>query len=190
MRYSYISPRKKTLITGELKLLFVFFFITVFMLLLTYLFLLFKDYSFKQEHIEIVNKKNDLNASLYQMNIDIEFIERQVELSERVFTKNTVLKDSITNMFDLVPERITLSQAKLLKNGLILRGITPSKDVYDFMLQAPLRSIFHRTYSSFYPAQNGWLNFVSKNYIDTDEGEYLKEEEEINTKEEENYEED
>jgi hypothetical protein len=37
------------------------------------------------------------------------------------------------------------------------------------MLQAPLRSIFHRTYSSFYPAPNGWLKFVSTNYIDEDE---------------------
>jgi hypothetical protein len=77
-----------------------------------------------------------------------------------------VLKDSIANLFDLVPERITLSKAKLLKNGLVLQGITPTKDVYNFMLQAPLRSIFQKTYSSFYPASNGWLYFVSKNYMD------------------------
>jgi hypothetical protein len=34
------------------------------------------------------------------------------------------------------------------------------------MLQAPLRSLFHRTYTSFYPAQNGWYNFVSTNYLE------------------------
>jgi hypothetical protein len=34
------------------------------------------------------------------------------------------------------------------------------------MLQAPLRSIFHKTYSSFYPHDNGWLEFVSTNYIE------------------------
>jgi len=56
-----------------------------------------------------------------------------------------------------------------MENALILHGITPNKDVYNFMLQAPLRSIFHRTYSSFYPAQNGWLRFVSTNYIDNEE---------------------
>ena len=37
------------------------------------------------------------------------------------------------------------------------------------MLYAPLHAIFHRTYSSFYPAQNGWLHFVSTNYIDDEE---------------------
>ena len=79
-------------------------------------------------------------------------------------------------MFDLVPSRITLSEAKLLENGLILYGITPNKDVYNFMLQAPLRSIFHKTYSSFYPAQNGWLRFVSTNYADKEDELIIKEE--------------
>jgi hypothetical protein len=37
------------------------------------------------------------------------------------------------------------------------------------MLNAPLRSIFHKTYSSFYPADGGWLRFVSTNYMDEDE---------------------
>jgi len=169
MTYSYIKPRKKSFVTSELKLLFIFFFITIIMLLLTYMFLVFKSYSFKQEHLEIQNTKHDLNISLHKMNEDIKFIEKQISVSKKIFTQNTVLKDSIANMFDLVPERITLSEAKLLENGLILYGITPNKDVYNFMLQAPLRSIFHNTYSSFYPAENGWLYFVSKNYIDEDE---------------------
>jgi len=169
MTYSYINPRTKSLITSELKLLFIFFFITIIMLLMTYLFLTYKNYSFKQEHIDIKKAKQNLTTNLTKMNEDIKFIEKQSSVSKKIFTQNTVLKDSITNMFDLVPERITLSEAKLLKNGLILHGITPNKDVYNFMLQAPLRSIFHNTYSSFYPAQNGWLFFVSKNYIEEDE---------------------
>jgi hypothetical protein len=133
------------------------------------MFLVFKDYSFEQDRVDIKSQRSDLNVTLHSMNNEINFIEKQIGLSEKIFTQNTVLKDSIANMFDLVPERITLSEAKLMKNGLILQGITPSKDVYDFMLQAPLRSIFHRTYSSFYPAENGWLYFVSKNYIDLDD---------------------
>ncbi|MEA1956339.1 MAG: hypothetical protein U9N02_07600 [Campylobacterota bacterium] len=169
MIYSYIKPRDKSLITNELKLLFIFFSITILMLLLTFLFLSYKNYSFTQNTKDIQIQKHDLNISLHDMDAQIEYIEKQESLSEKIFTKNTVLKDSITNMFDLVPERITLSEAKLLKNGLILYGITPNKDIYNFMLQAPLRSIFHRTYSSFYPADNGWLFFVSKNYIDTDD---------------------
>ena len=169
MRYSYIKTRKKSAFTADMQLLFIFFAITLFMLLLTYLFLVFKDYRFEQDKIDLYQKSSDLNTSIYTMQNQIAFIEQQNTLSEMIHTKNTVLKDSITNLFDLVPQRITLSRASLLENGLILHGTTPNKDVYNFMLQAPLRSIFHRTYSSFYPQDNGWLNFVSSNYIDKEE---------------------
>jgi len=169
MKYSYIKPRKKTIITSELQLLFVFFGITIFMLFLTYTFLLFKDYRFSQNMQDIDNKIVELNANISKMKTQITFIEKENLLAERIYTQNSVLKDSISNLFDLVPQRITLSEAKLLKNGLILYGITPNKDIYNFMLQAPLRSIFHKTYSSFYPLSNGWLRFVSTNYVDKSE---------------------
>jgi len=169
MKYSYINPRKKTILTQEVQLLLTFFTITVMMIFSTYAFLLYKNHSFNQDKIESQNERFTLDESLDKMKADIIFIEKQEMLSERIYTQNTVLKDSISNLFDLVPVRITLSQAKLLKNGLILYGLTPNKDVYNFMLQAPLRSIFHKTYSSFYPAQNGWLRFVSTNYTDEEE---------------------
>ena len=169
MKYSYIKPRKKSLFTPEMQLLVVFFGITIFMLLSTYLFLLFKDYRFTQDRLDIIEQRVETATEIELIEKKIIFIQKEQALSESVFTKNTVLKDSISNMFDLVPQRITLSEAQLLEDGLVLYGITPNKDIYNFMLQAPLRSIFHRTYSSFYPAQNGWLRFVSTNYIDKEE---------------------
>lgn len=169
MKYSYIKPRTKTIFTKEMQLLFTFFSVTLFMLFITYAFLLFRDFRFEQDRADVIQQKQDVKLSLSKMNKQIALIEKQSMLSEKVFTKNSILKDSINNLFDLVPGRITLSQAKIMENGLILYGITPNKDVYNFMLQAPLRSIFHRTYSSFYPEQNGWLRFVSTNYIDEEE---------------------
>ena len=169
MQYSYITPRKKTIFTQEVQLVLSFFTITLFMLFLTYFFLLYKSYNFEKEKKILQNEHVILETSLERIEKNIAFIEEQKALSETIFTKNIVLKDSITNLFDLVPTRITLSEAKLLENGLVLYGITPNKDVYNFMLQAPLRSIFHKTYSSFYPAENGWLHFVSTNYIDKEE---------------------
>ncbi len=166
MKYSYITPRKKSAITTEIQLMLVFFSITLFMLFITYFFLLLKDYSFVQEMDGMAITQSELTQNIAKMKDKIAFIEKENLLAQKVYTQNTVLKDSIANLFDLVPQRITLSQAELLENGLILYGITPNKDVYNFMLQAPLRSIFHRTYSSFHPAENGWLRFVSTNYID------------------------
>ncbi|PHQ88974.1 MAG: hypothetical protein COB42_07800 [Sulfurimonas sp.] len=167
--YSYIRPRKKSIFTPEMQLLAVFFGITILMLFLTYFFLVFKDYRFTQDRLNVMAQIKSVTEETVEIENSIIFIQQETRLAEGVFTKNTVLKDSIANMFDLVPQRITLSEAQLLENGLILYGITPNKDIYNFMLQAPLRSIFHRTYSSFYPAENGWIHFVSTNYIDVEE---------------------
>jgi len=178
MKYSYIKPRKKSAITADIKLTLTFFSISILMLFLTYAFLLYKSYSFHKDVISINTKKTMLSSSIEEMKSRILFIEKEDVIASRVKTQNAVLKDSITNLFDLVPERITLSTAQILKNSLVLKGITPNKDVYNFMLQAPLRSIFNRTYSSFYPAGNGWLYFVSTNY--TDEEFSMKQEEDDN----------
>ncbi len=169
MKYSYIKPRKKSAITQEVQLMLTFFAITILMLFFTYFFLVFKDYTFRNDLDEIAVSQTSLKVNLERMKKEIAYIEKQKEFAERIYTQNSVLKDSIANLFDLVPQRITLSQAILLKNGLILYGVTPNKDIYNFMLQAPLRSIFHRTYSSFYPVENGWYRFVSTNYIDEDD---------------------
>ncbi len=175
MKYSYIKPRKKTILFAEFQLLLIFFSITISMLFLTYTFLLFKDYKFEQDRVNISEQRADINISISKMTQQISFIEKENFFAERIYTKNTVLKESIANLFDLVPQRIILSEAKLLESGLILYGITPSKDIYNFMLQAPLRSIFHTTYNSFYPLQNGWFRFVSTNYINEDNKELYRE---------------
>lgn len=170
MRYSYIRPKRKSVFTEEMQLMFLFFSITVCMLFLTYGFLLFKDYRYGVQKEEMQTQKEQINLEIEEMKTQITFMKQKQALGEKIFTQNSILKDSITNLFDLIPERITISEAKLLKNGLIFYGITPNKDVYNFMLQAPLRSIFHETYSSFYPYENGWLRFVSTNYIEEKEG--------------------
>ncbi len=171
MRLSYIEPRTKSIFSPEMQLLVSFFTITLLMLFLTYGFLLFKDYQFTKDTHDAITKRENLDKNIANMKEQISFIEKEILLNEKVTTKNVILKDSIANLFDLVPQRITLSKATLLHNGLILYGITPNKDTYNFMLQAPLKSIFHKTYSSFYPQDNGWFKFVSTNYIDKEDGE-------------------
>ncbi len=166
MRYSFIAPREKKIITPELKLVFFFFAMTLFILLTTYGFLLYKSHQFTNDVMAINQRIAETNRSIATMQKEIASIQKRVAHFQRVATSNTVLKDSIKNLFDLVPERITLSKAVLEKDALILYGITPNKEVYEFLLQAPLRSIFHKTYSDFYPLENGWYRFVSTNYLD------------------------
>ena len=164
--YSYIKPRKKSLLTKETLLVLTFFSIAFFMLFSTYGFLLFGEYRFDREMRSIKAKKEQLRNEADEMRAAIAFMEKEAALANRIYTTNSVLKDSIANLFDLVPDSITLSKATILKNGLILYGITPNKNLYAYMLEAPLRSIFAKTHTSFYQLPNGWLRFVSTNYLD------------------------
>jgi trehalose-6-phosphate synthase len=169
MRRSFIRPRGKHVIGPEMRLVLFFFGVTLFMLGTTYLFLSFKRYDYSSDIARMQQKSLELNASVAAMNAQIAFIQTEGAKAERIYTSNTVMKESIRNLFDLVPDRIVLSQADLDSDSLVLYGVTPNKEVYEFMLQAPLRSIFHRTYSSFYPMENGWYRFVSTNYLDNEE---------------------
>lgn len=174
MKHSFISPRPKKLISGELRLVLFFFIVTIGMLVGTYLFLYYKVYDFANERQAIEQKEKELNRSIVRMEEEIKTIDQEVKIAEQIMTDNTVLKESIRNLFDLVPDDITLDRAELDASSLILYGITPNKDTYEYMLHAPLRSIFHRTYTSFYPVENGWYRFVSTNYLD-DETQELSE---------------
>lgn len=174
MKHSFTSPRPKRLISGELRLVFFFFIITIIMLVGTYLFLWYKTYDFSQKRQSIGEKERVLNWSIQEMQKEIKEIEAEAKIAEQVTTDNTVMKESIRNLFDLIPDNITLSKAELESKSLILYGITPNKDIYEYMLHAPLRSIFHRTYTSFYPAENGWYRFVSTNYLDEESNEEIE----------------
>ncbi|MDD5212043.1 MAG: hypothetical protein PHV62_06475 [Sulfuricurvum sp.] len=168
MKYSLITPRRKKVISGDLQLALFFFMVSIVMVTGTYLFLSYKTYDFQEQHAGIDKKIEKLDEGRHLLEKSIETIETEVKTYDSITTDNAVMKESIRNLFDLVPDKITLTSAQLGEKSLVLSGITPSKDVYEFLLHAPLRSIFHRTYTSYYPAQNGWYRFTSTNYLDDD----------------------
>lgn len=174
MKHSFITPRPKRLISGELRLVIFFFLVTIAMVVGTYLFLVYKTYDFIHERQSVAQKEAGLKHSIEAMEEQIKEIEDEVKISEQITTDNAVMKESIHNLFDLVPDGITLTQAQLDSKELILYGMTPNKETYEYMLHAPLRSIFNRTYTSFYPVENGWYRFVSSNYLDDETVEEVK----------------
>jgi cell division protein FtsL len=171
VKHSFITPRRKRLVSGELRLVLFFFTVTIGMVVGTYLFLGYKTYDFVQERKTLAQKELSLQRSIEKMEEEVKIIEAEAKIAEQVTTDNAVMKESIRNLFDLVPEDITLSRAELESRSLILYGTTPNKDTYEYRLHAPLRSIFHRTFTSFHPIENGWYRFVSTNYLDDERSE-------------------
>lgn len=167
MRHSFVQARPKKLMSWEVKILMIFFSAIFVLLFLVYLYLKVEIYIFESEGREAEMTTVSLKNATTKMQERIDFIKIESNRAKMIFTDNKLLCDSIKNLFDIIPDKITLSKALLEKNRLVLYGKTPSKEVYQFRLLAPLRSIFDRSFTSYYQQRNGWINFVSTNYVDT-----------------------
>lgn len=170
MSYSFIEPRVKPLLSLLSKLWIYFIGFIVILMLLINVFTITRTVMMKNsiKDMQDLQNQHELTSMKNQAKIDI--ILQKKQLSEGIFTSNEVLKNSMKNLFDLVPDQITLSKIKMDKNSLILYGTTPSKDTFNFLLASPLRSIFNTSSTVFYLNKAGWYKFVSTNKIQNSNG--------------------
>ena len=126
-------------------------------------FVLTQIYSEKDKKEFFDETRTELEAKIEETEKAIEFIHKQAKLGHHVQSDNVILKDSIQNLFTLVPDQIHLVRAEIDRNSLVLYGFTPNKAIYNDMLMPPLKSIFTETTVAFYSLGNGWYRFVSKN---------------------------
>lgn len=165
VRYSFIEPRPKPLVSAFSKIWILFISFVSLLLILFGFFLLYKIHSYKIDTVKTKNDRVMLEKEIDKKDDYIEYLLRQKSLGEEIYTRNTLLKNSIKNLFDLVPDEITLDRVIIKKDSLIIYGKTPTKDTFNFLLAAPLKSIFNTSNTMFYLSANGWYNFVSTNKI-------------------------
>lgn len=108
-------------------------------------------------------KKDSLEKEIESLTKSIAFIKEQEALGGYVNSNNIIIKDSIVNLFSLIPDQIHLEKTEIDKNELTMYGFTPTKNIYNELLMPPLKSIFNESSVIFYPIENGWYRFVSKN---------------------------
>jgi len=163
MRYSFLRPKPKKRFDQESRLLFIFMVTVLIMMVGFALFLLFKRISYGDTIAAMQAESQTLSKQSAHYDKEIKRVQKLARTYETIQTNNALLKESLRNLFDLVPDQITLTKAELTRNGLVLYGVTPSKDVYNYLLLAPLKSVFQQNTTSFYPIRNGWWRFVSIN---------------------------
>jgi len=163
MRYSFLRPHPKPYIDADSRLLAIFLMITAGLIIAFSTFLWVRATRMQEAIDRMRTQEKAMQREMKSKKAQIIRIERLIEKYNAVETDNTLLKESIRNLFDLVPDQITLTRAILDRNGLVLYGVTPSKDVYNYLLAAPLKSVFKKSVTTFYPLKNGWYRFVSIN---------------------------
>ncbi|TXE88357.1 hypothetical protein FPD38_03400 [Campylobacter volucris] len=169
MKYSLIEPKAKPVFNLFTRIWIYFTLISVSLILMVFMIVIFKSsYAF----IQLNNKQEELTQILSQIeNNKLKFAELQKQNFQAVAVvgdddedgKNLTLLKSVRNLFTLVPKDISLDEVIIKDDSLTLRGITPTKEMFSLLLEAPLKSIFTISKTSYYPLENGWYRFVSIN---------------------------
>jgi disulfide oxidoreductase YuzD len=133
-------------------------------LMLSFTYILHNDYIISQEII----KQNSINSKNSQQNTQnitsqIQLINKKNSIYSDIKINNSIFADSIKNLFDLVPNQITLHSLELNEDRLIIKGYTPTKDIYNYLFDVPLKSIFDSSKTTFYMLSNGQYSFLSIN---------------------------
>lgn len=170
MSYSFIKPRVKPILSMLSKLWIYFIGFIVILMLVINVVTITRTLFMRNSISDMRDLRSDYELSSMKTQGRIDIILQKKALGKNIFASNDVLKNSMKNLFDLVPDQITLSKIKMNKNSLILYGSTPSKDTFNFLLASPLRSIFNSSSTVFYLNKAGWYKFVSTNKIQNSDG--------------------
>ena len=168
--YSFIKPQKKPICSLFSKIWMLFISTVVLLFAAINLFVELKSGSLRNETQISKQKQDQIKEQIKQTDELTELLKQRRDSANEILASNAVLKQSVRNLLDLVPSSITLNEIAMDKNSLVVKGTTPSRDVYNMLLATPLKSIFNTSNTSFYQLDSGWLNFISTNKTDSLEG--------------------
>lgn len=168
--YSFIKPQKKPIFSLFSKIWMLFISTVVLLFAAVNLFVELKSGSLRNETQISKQKQDQIKEQIKQTDELTTLLKQRRDSANEILASNAVLKQSVRNLLDLVPSSITLNEIAMDKNSLVVKGTTPSRDVYNMLLATPLKSIFNTSNTSFYQLDSGWLNFISTNKTDSLEG--------------------
>ena len=168
--YSFIKPQKKPIFSLFSKIWMLFISTVVLLFAAINLFVELKSGSLRNETQISKQKQDQIKEQIKQTDELTALLKQRRDSANEILASNAVLKQSVRNLLDLVPSSITLNEIAMDKNSLVVKGTTPSRDVYNMLLATPLKSIFNTSNTSFYQLDSGWLNFISTNKTDSLEG--------------------
>ena len=169
MNYSFVSPNKKTLLKKVSRIWWGYIFLTLFIFVGFVVTLKIQGYFMEIKTAEALQAQQTALDEIKKFQEIRDQEAQRVQFGKFITNQNAMLKESVENLFDLIPEQITLNKVQMEQYQLVLYGATPSKQIYTFLLEVPLRSIFHQSRADFYLLPNGWYNFVSVSKLNNEE---------------------
>lgn len=162
MHYSFTVARPKQIFSKIVKIWWFYIFVS---LVIMFGFSFNLDLQTQERKSEI--QKLLKNQEFYQDQItkisqDKDRLQFELGAIKNGETNNAIIKSAIDNLLSIIPDQITINLIEIQKDALMIRGNTPSKEVFRYLLQDPLKAIFGESYVSFYKLSNGGYEFVSE----------------------------
>lgn len=161
MKYSFTAPLQKSIISHLTKIWIFYIFLSLGIIYGYGMYLQLQITSIKAqteqsggditEHDDFINVTNE-NVRLLQYEINLDATNKSY---------NSDVNIALTKLFDIIPDQITVNYIMLEETKLTIKGITPTRETYAFLLEAPLKSTFTQTRADFFALPNGWFNFTS-----------------------------
>ena len=167
--YSYKTPRKKVLYDKN-SLIWAGFIATISLSLLMFGgYLRYKSSLYRDDFLNVQESNKAMSQSVMSYEKEFKIIKMQNTLAQDVSGSNKLLKNSIKNLFDLVPDQIVLHKVVMEKELLNLEGTTPTKDTNRLLLEPPLKSIFQSSRVTYqFNSGIGRYEFKSVNSVGTE----------------------
>ena len=161
MRYSFTEALPKSIISKLAKIWIFYLVISVIIIYGAGIYLTM------QKNVVIINTRSIENAienrekQIENIRSNYDRLNEEIDLNKLNTEYNNKVRSALSNLFEFIPDQITITQIIMEDKKLTIKGITPSRELYSFLMQAPLRSIFNVSKVDFFPLQNGWYNFTS-----------------------------
>lgn len=166
VRYSFTAPRPKSIVSKLSKIWIFYTILSVAIIYIGGIYLKIETNIFQSDTQITEDNMDAQDEKISIINKNTEQLQYEINLEQINKNYNYELQNALSKLFDLIPDQITITQISLEEDKLILKGITPTREIYSFLLQAPLKSIFTTSRVDFFPLPNGWFNFTSISTLD------------------------
>ncbi len=164
--YSFIKPRKKRIL-DRISALWLSFIVLVAIGLVVFGIIIHYKSSFYIKMLDSLHQQNEtVSKQVKRLERNVMLVNSQKKIFDEVKKTNDILKVSMKNLFDLIPDQITLTSVVMEKESLLLKGYSASKEAYTLLLQPPLKSIFAKSVVKFKKAKDGKIEFESLNTVE------------------------
>jgi Tfp pilus assembly protein PilN len=157
VKYSLTTAREKKLLDTDTEL-WLLFTVCILSLFIAIKFVLTLAIAANESQAESYHKERSVyETQIETLRKEAQSLALDVETVATSVAKNKVIKDSMINLLDLIPDQIYLTDMQITETTLRIKGYTPSQDIYNYLLKPPLESIFAKTVASFLPGEGGYV---------------------------------